>query len=71
MNDLQEYADRIFIRLREEGYKVASYCVDNITGDIVIGVLKEDVEAATAWVKENLHVYPKVVVEEGGYVELL
>ena len=70
MNDLQEYADKIFIRLREEGYKVAGYGVDDITGDIVIGVLKEDVEAATAWVKANLRVYPKVVIEEGGYVEL-
>ena len=68
MNNLQEYADRIYIRLREEGYKVAGYGVDNITGDIVIGVLKEDIEAATAWVKANLHAYPKVVIEEGFYV---
>jgi hypothetical protein len=67
MNNLKEYADKIFIRLREEGYKVAGYGVDNITGDIVMRVLKEDVEAATAWVKANLHVYPKVVIEEGGY----
>ena len=72
MTDLQEYADKTANNLRENGYAVTSWYVDSVTGDIIISVLEEDLEAVTKWVNTTLQNgnAPKIVIEIGEYTDV-
>lgn len=70
---LQNYADEIASELKEQGVAVASWGVDDKTGDVNIGVLSEDIHTAKEMI-EIAQTYsprstsPKIVIEEGGYI---
>lgn len=72
-SELMEYADRAAKELQKQGCKVTLWCVDSITGNIVIGVLPEDVQTANALINKQ-HVYargstlPKIEIEASEYV---
>lgn len=70
MSELQAYADKTAKELMENEYAVTSWCVDSITGDIIISVLEKDFEAVMGWVNTALKndSAPKIVIEIGGYI---
>ena len=72
MADLQAYADETVDELIELGYKVTSWYVDSITGNVVIQVLEEDLSAVTEWIayRNDQHSGFKVIVEKGNYITL-
>lgn len=72
MADLQAYADETVDELIELGYKVTSWYVDSITGNVVIQVLEEDLSAVTEWIadRNDQHSGFKVIVEKGDYITL-
>lgn len=67
MSDLQAYADKTAKELRNLGYGVTSWYVDNVTGNIVIGVLEKDFTAVTALIANGENNAPKIIVEKGAY----
>lgn len=73
--ELIEYAGRVAAELEKQGCEVTQYCVDSITGNIVIGVLPEHVQTAKALVEKQQicameNTFPKIVIEEAGYIVL-
>ena len=71
-SDLQTYADELANDLKNQGYGVTQWYVDNMNGSVVVGVLSEEVAEATAQV-EAVQAYssgngPKVVIEPGSYI---
>ena len=72
MSELQEYADQAVLEMDKLGYRVTSWWVDSVTGNIEIRVLKEDFEAVKLWVdnlSQNTDV-PEIKVEIGEYIFL-
>lgn len=72
MSELQDYADQAVMDLEKLGYRVTSWCVDSVTGNIEIRVLKEDLEAVKLWVdklSQNTDA-PEIKVEIGEYISL-
>lgn len=70
--DLQEYADATAIELREQGCEVTHWYVDSITGNIVIGVMSDDVGLANVLIEEQQtyalgNTAPEIIIEEGAY----
>ena len=70
-SELQEYADETAAELEELGYEVMHWYVDNITSQIVIGVLGDDVDSASMLIENQQsqaarsNLVPEVVIEEG------
>ena len=69
---LQDHADSTAAELKEQGLGVTHWYVEVGTGDIIIGVVSDDIDPAAAKVSE-IQKYtfrssaPKIVIEEGGY----
>ena len=73
--ELIEYAGRVAAELEKRGCEVTQYCVDSITGNIVMGVLPEHVRTAKTLVEKQQisaieNTFPKIVIEEAGYIVL-
>lgn len=69
---LQDYADNAATELKEQGLGVTHWYVDVETGNVIIGVISDDMGSANAkvaqmqdYVFKNL--VPKIVIEEGAY----
>lgn len=71
--DAKKYADETVAALKAQGVEVCFWYVSSKTGDVIIGVLPDYVSSANAAVKtmqtqsSKRSLYPKVVIEEGGY----
>lgn len=69
---LQDYADSTVAELKEQGLGVTHWYVEVETGDIIIGVVSDDIDSAAVMVSE-IQKYtfrssaPKIVIEEGEY----
>lgn len=70
-NESKKYADTIAKEMIDREYGVTSWHIDQITGNIEIGVLAEDMEKAEKFVKKKKKKgYPPIVIQEGQYIKL-
>lgn len=72
-NELDEYVDGMAHDLTELGYSVTNWGVDDFTGNVYIGVLREDIAEVNALIDDQ-QTYalgddmPTVMIEEGNYI---
>ncbi len=69
---LQDYADSTAAELKEQGLRVTHWYVEVETGNVIIGVVSNDIDSANVKVAEIQNYTfrsstPKIVIEEGEY----
>lgn len=72
--DAQNLAVETAAELMEQGIEVAHWYVEAKTGNIIIGVISEDIHSANQLVNQNQTYslgssYPQIIIEEGEYTQ--